>query len=82
MSIPHLPAKARAGRPGRRADQARRARGAKRLTAEASDVARPLFERQGFVAQKRNLVREGEEWLANTTMTKTLDADPAPPTRH
>jgi putative acetyltransferase len=58
------------------------ARGAKRLTTEASDVARPLFERQGFAAQKRNLVRKGDQWLANTTMTKTLGAEPAPPTRH
>ncbi len=57
------------------------ARGAKRLTTEASDVARPLFERQGFTAQKRNLVRKGDQWLANTTMTKTLDAAP-PPTKH
>ena len=32
------------------------ARGAKRLTAEASDVAKPLFERLGFTAQQRNLV--------------------------
>ena len=54
------------------------ARGAKRLTAEASEVARPLFERQGFTAQKRNLVRVGDQWLANTTMTKTLDAAPSP----
>jgi putative acetyltransferase len=58
------------------------ARGAKRLTTEASDVAKPLFERQGFTAQKRNLVRIGEQWLANTTMTKTLGAESAPPTRH
>ena len=58
------------------------ARGAKRLTTEASDVAKPLFERQGFAAQKRNLVRVGDEWLANTTMTKTLGAGSAPPTRH
>jgi putative acetyltransferase len=58
------------------------ARGAKRLTTEASDVAKPLFERQGFTAQKRNLVRKGDQWLANTTMTKTLGPDPAPPTRH
>ena len=58
------------------------ARGAKRLTTEASEVAKPLFERQGFTAQKRNLVRNGDQWLANTTMTKTLGADPAPPTRH
>jgi putative acetyltransferase len=58
------------------------ARGAKRLTTEASDVAKPLFERQGFTAQKRNIVRKGDQWLANTTMTKTLGAEPAPPTRH
>ncbi len=58
------------------------ARGAKRLTTEASEVAKPLFERQGFTAQKRNLVRVGDQWLANTTMTKTLGAEPAPPTRH
>jgi putative acetyltransferase len=58
------------------------ARGAKRLTTEASDVSKPLFERLGFSAQKRNLVRVGDQWLANTTMTKTLDADPAPPNRH
>ena len=58
------------------------ARGAKRLTVEASDVARPLFDRQGFSAQKRNLVRVGDQWLANTTMVKTLRAEPQPPTRH
>ena len=58
------------------------ARGAKRLTVEASEIAKPLFERQGFTAQKRNLVRVGDQWLANTTMTKTLGADPTPPTRH
>jgi putative acetyltransferase len=58
------------------------ARGAKRLTAEASDVAKPLFERQGFSAQQRNLVRVGDQWLANTTMVKSLGAEEAPPTRH
>jgi putative acetyltransferase len=58
------------------------ARGAKRLTAEASDAAKPLFDRLGFTAQKRNLVRKGDQWLANTTMMKTLGADPASPTRH
>jgi putative acetyltransferase len=57
------------------------ARGAKRLTVEASEAARPLFERQGFTSQKRNLVRVGDQWLANTTMTKTLDPAP-PPTKH
>ena len=58
------------------------ARGAKRLTSEASDVAKPLFERQAFTAQKRSLVRIGDQWLANTTMAKTLVGDPTPPTRH
>jgi putative acetyltransferase len=58
------------------------ARGAKRLTVEASDVAKPLFERQGFTSQQRNLVRVGDQWLANTTMTKTLAGDSNPPTRH
>ena len=56
------------------------ARGAKRLNAEASEVARSLFERHGFAAEKRNLVRVGEEWLANTTMSKALDS--GPPTQH
>lgn len=58
------------------------ARGAKRLTVEASEAAKPLFEKQGFAAQKRNLVRIGDEWLPNTTMTKSLGAQPAPETRH
>jgi putative acetyltransferase len=58
------------------------ARGAKRLTAEASDVAKPLLERLGFTAQKRNLVSVGDQWLANTTMTKALGAESKPPTRH
>jgi putative acetyltransferase len=57
------------------------ARGAKRLTVDASDVSKTLFERLGFRAEKRNLVRVGDQWLANTTMTKTLDAGP-PQTRH
>ena len=41
------------------------ARGAKRLTAEASDVAKPLFERLGFTAQQRNLV----VWAINGSPT-------------
>ena len=59
-----------------------RARGAKRVTVDTSDSARPLFERLGFTAQKRNLVHKGDQWLANTTMAKTLGAEPEPPTRH
>jgi putative acetyltransferase len=58
------------------------ARGAKRVTAEASEVAKPLFERLGFAAEKRNLVRVGDQWLANTTMAKSLGLDPTPQRRH
>lgn len=50
------------------------ARGVKKLTSEVSDTARPTFEKQGFVAERRNIVRKGDEWLANTTMVKTLGA--------
>ena len=36
--------------------------------------ARGFFERRGFVAQQRNTVFLGDEWLANTTMVKPLAA--------
>ena len=60
------------------------ARGAKTLASEVSDTARPLFERQGFQAQRRNLVQLDDEWLANTTMTKRLapPGDANEPARH
>jgi putative acetyltransferase len=59
------------------------ARGTKSLTSDVSDTAKPLFERLGYAAQRRNLVTLGDEWLANTTMTKTLAAPGASPTaRH
>ena len=48
------------------------ARGAKRLTADVSDSARDFFRKRGYVAQQRNTVLRGDEWLANTTMTKQL----------
>jgi putative acetyltransferase len=50
------------------------ARGAKSLTSDVSDTAKPLFERQGYTAQRRNLVTLGDQWLGNTTMTKMLSA--------
>jgi putative acetyltransferase len=50
------------------------ARGAKQLTSDVSDTARPTFEKQGFIAQRRNLVQLDGEWLANTTMVKSLAA--------
>jgi putative acetyltransferase len=54
------------------------ARGAKALTVDASDTAEPLFRKRGYVAKQRNTVTLNGEWLANTTMQKTL-ADSAAP---
>jgi putative acetyltransferase len=48
------------------------ARGASALTAEASDTAEPFFARRGYVGERRNTVTVGDEWLTNTTMTKSL----------
>src|SRR5262249_5741066 len=47
-------------------------RGTARLKVDASDAARDFFERRGFVAQQRNSVSLGGEWIANTTMEKKL----------
>jgi putative acetyltransferase len=61
------------------------ARGVEKLSADASDSARPLFERNGFVAQRRNLVAVGDQWLGNTTMTRMFAKPAAAPpttTRH
>jgi len=54
------------------------ARGAKSLTVEASDTAEPLFRKRGYVAMQRNTVTINGEWLANTTMQKTLAENAAP----
>jgi len=48
------------------------ARGARRLVADASDSAQEFFRKRGFVPTQRNSVPLGGEWLANTTMEKTL----------
>jgi putative acetyltransferase len=53
------------------------ARGAKQLTVDASDNARGFFQKRGFSPQQRNTVTIGDEWLANTTMTKTFGAKDA-----
>ena len=50
------------------------ARGATRLTVEASDNAQGFFEHRGYVAQQRNTVLRAGVWLANTTMEKKLAA--------
>ena len=54
------------------------ARGAKSLTVDASDTALEFFRKRGYVAKQRNSVIRNGEWLANTTMQKTL-ADAAAP---
>ena len=48
------------------------ARGSKEITVDASDAARGFFAKRGFSARSRNTVSLGDEWLANTTMTKPL----------
>jgi putative acetyltransferase len=47
-------------------------RGTAKLTVDASDTARGFFEKRGYVAQQRNSVSMGDEWLANTTLAKQL----------
>jgi putative acetyltransferase len=53
------------------------ARGTREITLDASETAAPFFAERGYVAMRRNLVPIDGEWLANTTMTKTLAA-PSP----
>jgi putative acetyltransferase len=48
------------------------ARGAIALKVEASDCAVPLFSGRGYEPQRRNTVALGDEWLANTSMSKPL----------
>ena len=48
------------------------ARGAERLVVDSSDTARGFFEKRGYVAQRRNSISVGDEWLANTTLHKQL----------
>ena len=54
------------------------ARGATSLTVDASDNAQPFFAKRGYTAKQRNSVTVNGEWLANTTMQKTLAASAAP----
>jgi putative acetyltransferase len=57
-------------------------RGTKSLTVDASDNAAEFFAKRGYVAMQRNTVTVNGEWLANTTMRKTLGdgAKPEVPT--
>ena len=47
-------------------------RGAGTLMVDSSDTARGFFEKRGYVAQQRNSISLGDEWLANTTLSKPL----------
>jgi len=49
-------------------------RGATSLSVDASDNAQGFFAKRGYTAQQRNSVTMNDEWLANTTMKKTLGA--------
>jgi putative acetyltransferase len=51
-----------------------RSRGATHLTVDASDTAQPFFAKRGFVAQRRQTVPCGDEWLGNTFMEKRFEA--------
>ena len=53
------------------------ARGVKALTVDVSDNAQEFFLKRGYVGMQRNTVTINGEWLANTTMQKTL-AEAAP----
>jgi len=48
------------------------ARGTASLIVDASDSARGFFEKRGYIAQQRNSISVGDEWLANTTLQKQL----------
>jgi putative acetyltransferase len=52
-------------------------RGAKSLSVEASDNAQEFFSKRGYVGKQRNTVTVNGEWLANTTMQKTLVQGPS-----
>ena len=54
-------------------------RGARKLTVDASDNASEFFRKRGYVATQRNTVTVNGEWLANTTMQKTLPSGGAQP---
>jgi putative acetyltransferase len=48
------------------------ARAASALTVDASETSVEFFEGRGYIGQRRNSLPVDGEWLANTTMTKSL----------
>ncbi len=57
------------------------ARGTALLVADASDTAKPLLEKRGFVAEHRNTIEFDGEYLGNTRMTNALAPKAAPDVR-
>jgi len=53
------------------------ARGVAMLETDASDTAKPLFEKWGFAAQRRNTIEIDGEYLGNTRMAKKLSGNSA-----
>jgi putative acetyltransferase len=54
------------------------ARGAKTLTTDASEASHGFFQHRGYKAQQRNSVMRAGQWLANTTMVKSLTSEGKP----
>jgi putative acetyltransferase len=52
-------------------------RGATSLSVDASDNAQEFFSKRGYIGKQRNTVTVNGEWLANTTMQKTLVQGPS-----
>ena len=50
--------------------------GTPRQEPDASDNAEGFFKKRGYVAMQRNSITVNGEWLANTTMQKTLGGKP------
>jgi putative acetyltransferase len=42
------------------------------LVVDASDTAKPLFDKRGYVAERRNTIAVEDVWLGNTRMKKKL----------
>jgi putative acetyltransferase len=56
-----------------------RSRGIGHLSVDASDTARPFFEKRGYFALHRQTVPCGDEWLGHTHMEKRLEAEQGSP---
>lgn len=46
-----------------------------RLFVEASETARPFFEKRGFISRERNVTQVRGVWLHNYTMEKVISED-------